>query len=69
MYSIPGTGIIRGHYKGKWNFCKIKFCYRKVEVEFRITLEADVRENIKDLVKIADKQNIEKFTCMTRKVE
>lgn len=37
MYSFPGTGTIREHYKLKWNFCTTKFHFEKREVEFRIT--------------------------------
>lgn len=39
MYSFPGTGTIRNHYKRKWNFCTTKFYLKKQEVEFRITLK------------------------------
>ncbi|MCI7041508.1 MAG: hypothetical protein MR992_05140, partial [Lachnospiraceae bacterium] len=39
MNSFPGTRTIRRYYKTKWNFCKGKFYFRKVEVEFSFTFK------------------------------
>ena len=46
MNSFPGTRTIRRYYKTKWNFCKGKFYFRKVEVEFSFTFKKSLRYDI-----------------------